>query len=39
MQNETSGHQWSLATHQEDLTPEQIGKRAQAAFGQCGQSA
>ena len=28
------GHEWSLATHKEDLTPEEIGKRAQAAF--CG---
>ena len=26
------GHVWSIATHKEDLTPEQIGKRAQAAF-------
>jgi PhnB protein len=26
------GHEWSLATHKEDLTPEEIGKRAQAAF-------
>jgi uncharacterized glyoxalase superfamily protein PhnB len=25
------GHAWSIATHKEDLTPEQIGKRAQAA--------
>ena len=25
------GHAWSLASHREDLTPEQIGKRAQAA--------
>ena len=28
------GHQWSVATHKEDLTPEEISKRAQAAF--CG---
>jgi len=28
------GHEWSLATHKEDLTPEEIGKRAQTAF--CG---
>jgi PhnB protein len=26
------GHEWSLATHKEDLTPEEIGKRAPAAF-------
>ena len=26
------GHLWSMATHKEDLTPEQIGERAQAAF-------
>jgi uncharacterized glyoxalase superfamily protein PhnB len=32
------GHSWSLATHKEDLTPEEIGKRAQAAFSQCAQS-
>jgi PhnB protein len=25
------GHAWSMATHKEDLTPEQIGKRAQSA--------
>ncbi len=25
------GHEWSLATHKEDLTLEEIGKRAQAA--------
>jgi len=25
------GHEWSLATHKEDLTPEEMGKRAQAA--------
>jgi PhnB protein len=23
------GHQWTIATHKEDLTPEEIGKRAQ----------
>lgn len=28
------GHAWSLATHKEDLTPEDIGKRAQAAFSE-----
>jgi PhnB protein len=26
------GHEWSVATHKEDLTPEQLSKRAQAAF-------
>jgi uncharacterized glyoxalase superfamily protein PhnB len=26
------GHVWSIATHKEDLTPEQIDRRAQAAF-------
>ena len=26
------GHRWSLATHKEDLTPEQIGQRAQEFF-------
>ncbi|MEO8429356.1 MAG: VOC family protein [Verrucomicrobiota bacterium] len=25
------GHAWSMATHKEDLTPEEIGKRVQAA--------
>ena len=30
------GHSWSLATHKQDLTPEQIRKGAQAAFsGAC----
>jgi uncharacterized glyoxalase superfamily protein PhnB len=28
------GHAWSLATHKEDLTPEEIGKRAQTACSQ-----
>jgi len=28
------GHRWSLATHKEDLTPEQISQRARAAFAQ-----
>jgi PhnB protein len=32
------GHAWSLATHKEDLKPEEIGKRAQAAFSQCAQT-
>jgi uncharacterized glyoxalase superfamily protein PhnB len=26
------GHQWSIASHVQDLTPEQVGKAAQAAF-------
>jgi uncharacterized glyoxalase superfamily protein PhnB len=26
------GHEWSLATHKEDLTQEEIEKRAQTAF-------
>ncbi len=26
------GHVWTIATHKEDLTPEEIGKRAAAAF-------
>lgn len=26
------GHQWQIATHKEDLTPEEIAKRAEAAF-------
>lgn len=26
------GFRWGLATHKEDLTPEEIGRRAQAAF-------
>jgi PhnB protein len=33
------GHSWSLATHKEDLTPEEISKGAQAAFGGCAPSA
>jgi uncharacterized glyoxalase superfamily protein PhnB len=28
------GHLWSMATHKEDLTPEEIGKRSQAAFSE-----
>jgi PhnB protein len=28
------GHLWFIATHKEDLTPEEIGKRAEAAFKQ-----
>jgi PhnB protein len=30
------GHAWSLATHTEDLTPEEIGRRAQEFFGRMG---
>lgn len=29
------GHAWSMATHKEDLTSEEIGQRAQAAFSEC----
>ena len=25
------GHEWSLATHKEDLTPQQIGERTKGA--------
>ncbi len=35
------GHHWSIATHTEDLTPEQIGQRAAKAFGgggECGKA-
>ena len=28
------GHTWGMATHKEDLTPDEIGKRAQAFFAQ-----
>jgi uncharacterized glyoxalase superfamily protein PhnB len=28
------GHLWSIATHQEDLTPEEMGKRMQDAFSE-----
>jgi PhnB protein len=28
-----SGHQWGIATRKENLTPEEIGKRAAAMFG------
>jgi PhnB protein len=31
------GHSWSLATHKEDLTLEEINKRAQTAFSGCAQ--
>jgi PhnB protein len=27
------GHRWCFATHKEDLTPEEIGARARAAYG------
>jgi PhnB protein len=27
------GHEWQLATHKEDVSPEEMGKRAQAAMG------
>lgn len=33
------GHQWSVATHIEDLTPEEMGKRAQEAMAQMAGSA
>jgi PhnB protein len=29
---DTSGHRWELATHKEDLTPEEIRQRAKAWF-------
>lgn len=32
------GHEWGLSTHKEDLTPEEIGQRAQAYFSQMGAS-
>jgi uncharacterized glyoxalase superfamily protein PhnB len=28
------GHSWSLATHQQDLTPEQVAQAMNAAFSQ-----
>lgn len=28
------GHEWGIATHREDLTPEEVGKRAQAFLAQ-----
>jgi PhnB protein len=28
------GHKWTVATHKEDLTLEEIGKRAQSFFAQ-----
>ncbi len=33
------GHEWSIGTHKEDVSPEECAKRAEAAFGgggQCG---
>lgn len=30
------GHQWGIATHKEDLTPEEIGKRAEEWFKNMG---
>lgn len=33
------GHQWALATHIEDVAPEEMGKRAQEAMAQMAQSA
>lgn len=29
------GHAWSIASHREDVTPEEIGQRAQGAFAGC----
>jgi PhnB protein len=33
------GHSWSLATHKEDVAPEEMGKRAQAAMAKMAQQA
>ncbi len=30
------GHEWSIATHTEDLTPQQISERAEKFFATCG---
>lgn len=30
------GHSWSIATHKEDVPPDEMAKRAAAAFGGCG---
>jgi uncharacterized glyoxalase superfamily protein PhnB len=30
------GHEWSIATHKEDLTPDEVKKRADAMFAQFG---
>ena len=32
-----SGHQWTLATHREDLAPEEIGRRQEQFFASMGQ--
>jgi PhnB protein len=32
------GHQWGMATHKEDLTPQEIGKRAETFFAQMAKS-
>lgn len=32
------GHEWSLATHQRDLTPEEVQKGSQAFFAQMGKA-
>jgi len=32
------GHEWSLATHQKDLTPEEVQKGAEAFFAQLGKA-
>ncbi len=29
-----SGHVWEIGTHKEDLTPEELGQRAQAAMAE-----
>ena len=33
------GHKWAIATHIEDVAPEEMGKRAQAAMAQMSQAA
>jgi PhnB protein len=33
------GHTWYIATHVEDVVPEEIRKRAEAEMGQCGETA
>jgi PhnB protein len=30
------GHHWGIVTHKEDLSPEEMGKRAQAFFASMG---
>jgi hypothetical protein len=32
-----SGHRWGLATHTEDLTPEEVGRRQREFFASMGQ--